>query len=239
MFLSKKLKLTNNVRHRRELKWEPFLKNKLKENYKKRHFTNFVEYKLPAYAIKDFYSNNFNKKIYSIISDFSDNHVLSPNKYGLEIGHTAKTHHYGLIFLRELKLFEYMDINRTFLSYCPSGTVVYYIKNILNGVTLAVANGVFAIIYKHDRDLNLTKVKLPSGQFKYIDSKSDAYKGRNGNLYFKYVVWGSWGYKFFNKHHRPIVRGVAMNPIDHPNGGRSKVKKPFRNKYNKIAKKGK
>lgn len=26
----------------------------------------------------------------------------------------------------------------------------------------------------------------------------------------------------------PIVRGIAKNPVDHPNGGNSNIKKPFR-----------
>lgn len=188
MFLSKKLRLTNNVRHRRELKWDVFLQKKLSERYTRKHFKNFVEYKLPAYTIKDFFFNNYNKKIYSIISDSSNNNIVSPNKYGLEIGYTTQTHYYNLVFLKALKVFEYMDINRTFLAYCTSGTVVYYIQNTLNNVRIATANGVFAVIYKHDRESGLTKIKLPSGQFKFLPSTSDSYQGRNGNLYFKYVV---------------------------------------------------
>jgi len=160
----------------------------LSERYTQKHFNNFVEYKLPAYSIKDFFLNSYNKKIYSIVSDSSDNNILSPNKYGLEMGYTTRTHYYNLLVLKTLKLFEYMDINRTFLSYCTSGTVVYYIKNPLNNVQIATSSGVFAVIYKHDIEAGLTKIKLPSGQFKFLPSISDAYQGRNGNLYFKYVI---------------------------------------------------
>lgn len=35
---------------------------------------------------------------------------------------------------------------------------------------------------------------------------------------------------------RPTVRGVAMNPVDHPHGGRTKTNSPELTPWNKIAK---
>ena len=35
------------------------------------------------------------------------------------------------------------------------------------------------------------------------------------------------------------VRGIAKNPVDHPNGGRSNTKQPLKNKFFKIAKNNK
>lgn len=49
--------------------------------------------------------------------------------------------------------------------------------------------------------------------------------GRNNNIYHKYLVYG--GYKwssYLGK--KSLVRGVAMNPVDHPHGGRTKTNKP-------------
>jgi large subunit ribosomal protein L2 len=37
----------------------------------------------------------------------------------------------------------------------------------------------------------------------------------------------------------PSVRGVAQNPVDHPNGGRTKTNKPERSPWGWVAKKGK
>jgi ribosomal protein L2 len=236
MFLSKKVHLTNNVRHRRELIWHPFLTTKLKHPHKKPNYFRFTEYKLPAHCVRGFFKKKESNKIHLLLTDHSDTTILTPIKYGLEVGHLQETHYYNLLISKKL---EYRNINRACLLACNSGTFVYSITNCLTNMKIAVSSGVFAIIYRHDIHTHLTKIKLPSGLYKYIPSTSDAYIGRNGNIYYKYVVWGSWGLKYRNKHHRPIVRGVAMNPIDHPNGGRSKVKKPFRNKYNKIAKKGK
>jgi large subunit ribosomal protein L2 len=38
---------------------------------------------------------------------------------------------------------------------------------------------------------------------------------------------------------RPIVRGIAMNPVDHPNGGRTPGGKVYRSLYNNIARSSK
>lgn len=236
MFLSKKINLTNNVRHRRELIWKPFLTSKLKHKYAKPNFFRFVEYKAPAFCIRGFFKKKNSNKVHMLLTDHSNTTILTPIKYGLEVGQLHTTHYYNFLITERL---QYMNINRVTLLACTGGTFIYHVTNCYTNMKLAISSGVFAIVYRHDVHTNLTKLKLPSGLFKYIPSTSDAYIGRNGNIYYKYVVWGSWGLKYKNKHHRPIVRGIAMNPIDHPNGGRSKIKTPFRNKYNKIAKKGK
>lgn len=236
MFLSKKNDLTNNVRHRRELLWDPFLNKNIQKKQNKVQFFKFLEHKLPAYCIKGYYLNKFNRKIYTILTDYSDNTILTPIKYGFEMGHCSISNYYSFISFEKLNS---ANINKTFLIFCDNGTLVYFINNDSNNIKMATTYGVFAVVYKHVQNTHLTKIKLPSGQIKYLPSSSEAYLGRNGNMYFKHVVWGSWGFKHKNKFHRPVVRGVAMNPVDHPNGGRSKVKKPFRNKYNKIAKAGK
>jgi large subunit ribosomal protein L2 len=37
---------------------------------------------------------------------------------------------------------------------------------------------------------------------------------------------------------RPTVRGIAMNPVDHPNGGRSKGGRPFTDRWGNLSKGG-
>lgn len=236
MFLSKKKKLTNNVRHRIELMWDPFLKKTINKKSNKIRFNRLIEHKLQAYSIKGYYFNKFNGKIYTILTDSSDTDVMSPTKYGFEFGHLSLNHYYNFFVPEDANKF---SVNKTFLFFCNNGTLVYFIHNESNNTKLATSNGVFAVVYKQVQNTHLTKIKLPSGQIKYLPSNSETYLGRNGNMYFKHVVWGSWGFKHKHKHHRPVVRGIAMNPIDHPNGGRSKIKKPFKNKYNKVAKKHK
>jgi large subunit ribosomal protein L2 len=61
-------------------------------------------------------------------------------------------------------------------------------------------------------------VCLPSGQKKYLPGKASCTLGVMSNAQNYKFELGSAG-KSFTLGHRPKVRGVAMNPIDHPHGG--------------------
>jgi large subunit ribosomal protein L2 len=72
---------------------------------------------------------------------------------------------------------------------------------------------------------NVSRVKLPSGKILTINSKSFATLGTNSNEKHDLVNLGKAG-RNRNKGRRPIVRGIAMNPVDHPHGGRTNGGKP-------------
>ena len=61
-------------------------------------------------------------------------------------------------------------------------------------------------------------LKLPSGEMRYILARCKATVGQVGNLDHELVSLGKAGRK---RHmgRRPEVRGVVMNPNDHPHGG--------------------
>ena len=61
-------------------------------------------------------------------------------------------------------------------------------------------------------------LKLPSGELRLIDTRCRATIGKASNTLHSSVVYGQAGRI---RHHgrRPHVRGVAMNPVDHPLGG--------------------
>jgi large subunit ribosomal protein L2 len=61
-------------------------------------------------------------------------------------------------------------------------------------------------------------LKLPSGEMRMVRKECYATIGQVGNLDHENVVWGKAG-KTRWMGRRPKVRGVAMNPIDHPLGG--------------------
>ena len=64
----------------------------------------------------------------------------------------------------------------------------------------------------------MVHVKLPSGEIRLISQDCKATIGRVGNVDFNKIVSGSAGRsRWLGK--RPKVRGVAMNPVDHPLGG--------------------
>ena len=68
------------------------------------------------------------------------------------------------------------------------------------------------------REGKFANVKLPSGEIRLINIKCFATVGRVGNQDHGSVTDGKAGRKRW-RGIRPTVRGVAMNPVDHPMGG--------------------
>ena len=65
---------------------------------------------------------------------------------------------------------------------------------------------------------NLATLRLPSGERRLVPLTCCATIGQVGNLEHENVVLGKAGRsRWLGK--RPKVRGVAMNPVDHPHGG--------------------
>lgn len=90
-----------------------------------------------------------------------------------------------------------------------------------------------------EKSLNNAKIELSSGEQKTISSKCYATIGIVSNELFNLTQKGKAGRsRWLNI--RPTVRGVAMNPIDHPHGG-GEGKKSGKGKtpWGKTTKKGK
>jgi len=68
------------------------------------------------------------------------------------------------------------------------------------------------------REGKYANLKLPSGEIRMINVKCMATIGRVGNSEHSSVVDGKAGRARW-RGRRPTVRGVAMNPVDHPMGG--------------------
>lgn len=61
-------------------------------------------------------------------------------------------------------------------------------------------------------------IKMPSGEVRMISLDCWATVGTLGNAEYKNIVWGKAG-RTRHRGIRPTVRGMAMNPVDHPHGG--------------------
>jgi large subunit ribosomal protein L2 len=68
------------------------------------------------------------------------------------------------------------------------------------------------------RDEGFAQVRLPSGEIRRINENCYATIGQVGNTEHENVVLGKAG-RSRHRGIRPISRGVARNPVDHPNGG--------------------
>jgi large subunit ribosomal protein L2 len=68
------------------------------------------------------------------------------------------------------------------------------------------------------REGKYAHVRLPSGEVRLVDAECFATIGQVGNLEHEGIVLGKAGRSRWLGR-RPKVRGVAMNPVDHPMGG--------------------
>jgi large subunit ribosomal protein L2 len=99
----------------------------------------------------------------------------------------------------------------------PLGTSIHNIELIPGkGGVAARAAGQAAILSNREGDYAL--VKMPSGEIRKIHNDCYATVGQVGNTEHMNVVSGKAGRTRW-KGTRPTVRGMCMNPIDHPNGG--------------------
>src|ERR671921_677134 len=62
------------------------------------------------------------------------------------------------------------------------------------------------------------QLRMPSGEMRYVDVRCRATVGGVGNAEQSNINWGKAG-RMRWKGKRPTVRGVVMNPVDHPHGG--------------------
>lgn len=103
------------------------------------------------------------------------------------------------------------------LSAIPLGTAIHNIELVPGrGGVVARAAGQEAILSNREGEYAL--VKMPSGEIRKINAKCFATIGKVGNLEHMNVVSGKAGRTRWLGV-RPTVRGMCMNPIDHPNGG--------------------
>ena len=107
--------------------------------------------------------------------------------------------------------------NCTCLENIPTGTRIHNIelKQKKGGQIVRSAGGYARLMAKEG---NYAQVLLPSGEVRMIHLKCKATIGRVGNEKHADVKIGKAGRTRWMGR-RPAVRGVAMNPVDHPMGG--------------------
>lgn len=117
----------------------------------------------------------------------------------------------------------------TYLYKLPINTVCCNISNLLNNkITFAKSSGTYCKFKKIKKSKKkLLLLELPSHKELLVTKNTKVYVGKNQNFKKNELIEGKWGSSFsINK--KIKVRGVAMNPVDHPNGGRTKTVQPER-----------
>ena len=109
------------------------------------------------------------------------------------------------------------------LSQIPVGTSIHNIElHPGRGGQIVRSAGVQAVLTS--RTEKYCQVKMPSGEIRQVLSTCRASIGQLGNIDNENIRWGKAGRTRW-KGKRPSVRGMAMNPIDHPLGGGEGVSK--------------
>jgi large subunit ribosomal protein L2 len=103
------------------------------------------------------------------------------------------------------------------LDVMPMGTFIHNIElDPGKGGTFVRSAGSSAQLMAKDQ--GLAQLKMPSGEIRLVKAQCRATVGQIGLTEHSSIVHGKAGRRrWLGK--RPKVRGVAMNPIDHPHGG--------------------
>jgi len=161
---------------------------------------------MPAKVLTIEYDPNRSARIALLeYSDGEKRYIISP--VGLSVGSTVASGENA----------EIRTGNSLPLKSIPSGTEIHNIE-LAKGKGAQIvrsAGGSAQIMAKEGK---LAHVKLPSGEIRLIDVGCYATIGQIGNIDHENISLGKAGRSRWLGR-RPKVRGVAMNPVDHPMGG--------------------
>ncbi|MCL2848206.1 MAG: 50S ribosomal protein L2 [Firmicutes bacterium] len=149
-----------------------------------------------------------NRSSYIALIHYADGekrYILAPN--GLIVGDKLQSGETAEIKVGNCLPFEFI----------PVGTVVHNIElRPGRGGQMAKSAGTSAQLMA--KEGKYATLKLPSGEMRMVPVKCRATIGQVGNLEHELISLGKAG----RKRHmgiKPTVRGVVMNPCDHPHGG--------------------
>ena len=99
----------------------------------------------------------------------------------------------------------------------PVGTTVHAVE-LRPGGGAKMGRSAGVAIQLVAREGKYATLRLPSGEMRMVDVRCRATVGSVGNAEQSNINWGKAGRNRW-RGIRPTVRGVVMNPIDHPHGG--------------------
>jgi large subunit ribosomal protein L2 len=99
----------------------------------------------------------------------------------------------------------------------PVGTIVHAVE-LKAGAGAKMARSAGTGVQLVAKEAGKATLRMPSGEIRLVDAACKATVGEVGNAEHELVSWGKAGRNRW-RGKRPSVRGVAMNPVDHPLGG--------------------
>ncbi len=232
----KKLKPTSNgTRHQLQLKKNLLCKytniiKYLKTNYTfcngrshltghitSRHKSNFTKKKIP---ILQKYKQQYFGIVLGIINNTIGTSLISLNfdlkKKQFFQNLAIKNLTVGSLICHENKEIPFYNGNSTLLENLPVGSIISLLSQ-KNKITYIKAAGTFGQLLEKT---NRCRVRLPSGKMIFLNKSQIATIGPISNERNFSIVDGKAGKRRYQGK-RPYVRGIAMNPVDHPHGGRT------------------
>jgi large subunit ribosomal protein L2 len=115
------------------------------------------------------------------------------------------------------------------------GTIIHNIELLPGkGGKIARSAGTYALLINKNKNGN-AMLRLSSGEIRMVSVLCMATIGVVSNLKHNNINYGKAGaLRWINR--KPCVRGVAMNPVDHPHGGRTKGGRPSVTPWGRITK---
>lgn len=194
--------------------------------------------KKSSYYLESFGFNSGSRKFYNVWKDQTGRPTILPaieySQPGIKNYPKNKTiffsdnlyYHFGFpILLSKVTFFH--KVSNLFMGLKKISKIVY-----------STASGTHCLKLRAEKSEKLIKIKLPSSVIKFFSTDYMCFLGKNFQAHNNYRVVGKAGINI-NNGIRQTVRGVAMNPVDHPNGGRTKSCSPELSPWGWIAKKNK
>ncbi|MCA1830248.1 MAG: 50S ribosomal protein L2, partial [Actinobacteria bacterium] len=99
----------------------------------------------------------------------------------------------------------------------PVGTVVHAVE-LRPGGGAKIARSAGTSVQLLAKEGSFAHLRMPSGEIRLVENACRATVGEVGNAEWELINWGKAG-RIRYRGRRPHVRGVVMNPVDHPLGG--------------------
>lgn len=165
-------------------------------------------FELPAKVIALEYDPNRSARIALVeYPNKEKRYILAP--LGLSVG--------AEVISSNQKDIEVKPGNCLLLRHIPQGTLIHNIE-LLKGKGGQITRSAGSCAQIMAKENELAHLKLPSGEVRLVSLDCHATIGQVGNIEHEAVTIGKAGRSRWLGI-RPTVRGLAMNPVDHPHGG--------------------
>lgn len=207
---------------------------KFKEKIEVRNINNTLRLKT-IHIVNNFGNYLTKPKEFTIVKNLYNQYSLVPSTLSMHPGFRL----YPLRYLETISNLKNLVGQIVPLKWVPINMFISFVfNNSNNKASYIKSSGAKGIRKKLNRKDKLVNILLPSGIIKIFSTHTFSIFSLTLNLAVDRLGGGGWGYFPYNTK-KLVVRGVAKNPVDHPNGGRTKAKQPELSPWGWIAKQSK